>query len=214
MSDLVEVGRFQRDLGASLDRLFENALDWEHLPHLHASSFSGIEVIEHGPDGWRAEARLAHGAQVTLDLRLNGDGWITRTHAGGRLATEIRSQAEPTGPDSCRVHVRFLVTGVPPEKRAAVGERYRALYEHLYDEDERMMIARAEAIRRGPVALTQRRTARLPDGTEVQAPIYCPHHGLPLAAEPDADGIITCPWHGYRVDLRSGRCTAPDQTRK
>ena len=212
MSELVEVGSYTRDLGAALDRLIENALDWEHLPHLHDSSFSAIEVVEHGPTGWRAQARLANGRAVTLALALDGAGWITRTYAGDRLATEIRSAAEATGPDSCRVHVRFLVADLLPGKGADAGQRYRALYERLYDEDERMMIARAEAIRRGPAALSVRRTVRLPDGAELQAPVYCPHQGLPLDADPDADGVIVCPWHGYRVDARTGRCTPPART--
>lgn len=212
MSALVEVGRYQRDLGAALDRLIENALDWEHLPHLHDGSFSAIRVTEHGPEGWRAEARLANGAPTIFDLRLDGAGWITRGYSGERLATEIRSRAEATGPDSCRVHVRFLVADAPEAKRAGISERYRALYARLYDEDERMMIARGEAIRRGPAALKLRREARLPDDTPVQAPVYCPHQGLPLTAKPDAEGLIICPWHGYRINTRTGICTAPALT--
>jgi nitrite reductase/ring-hydroxylating ferredoxin subunit len=34
----------------------------------------------------------------------------------------------------------------------------------------------------------------------------CPHMGGPLAGEPlDESGCVTCPWHGYRFDVRSGR---------
>jgi hypothetical protein len=29
----------------NLDRMFENALDWEHLPALHSSSFRSVELI-------------------------------------------------------------------------------------------------------------------------------------------------------------------------
>ena len=209
MNALVEVGTYTRDLGAGLDRLIENALDWEHLPHLHDGSFSAIRVLEHGRGGWRAEARLADGTPITLDLRLVEDGWFTRSYSGDRLTTEIRSRDEATGSDSCRVHVTFLVAAAPEAPREAIGERYRALYRRLYDEDERMMIARAEAIRRGPAALRQRRQVTLADGSEGEAPVYCPHQGLPLDAEPDTEVIITCPWHGYRVDARTGRCTPP-----
>ncbi|WP_131784475.1 Rieske (2Fe-2S) protein [Protofrankia symbiont of Coriaria ruscifolia] len=41
----------------------------------------------------------------------------------------------------------------------------------------------------------------------------CPHQGLPLdRAMIDADArTITCPWHGYRFDCKTGEClTAPD----
>jgi nitrite reductase (NADH) small subunit len=34
----------------------------------------------------------------------------------------------------------------------------------------------------------------------------CPHQGGPLA-EGERDGsTVTCPWHGWRFDLRDGRC--------
>lgn len=108
MSELVEVGRYQRDLGAGLERLIENALDWEHLPHTHSSSFSAIAIVDHGPEGWRAETALADSRPVLIDLRLTDAGWITRTEMDGRLASEIRSEAIAVGPDRCRVDVRFL----------------------------------------------------------------------------------------------------------
>jgi hypothetical protein len=212
MSGLIEVGRYTRALGASLERMIENALDWEHLPHTHANSFSGIRVLDHDPEGWRAQAWLADGRPVTLDLRLSDEGWITRTEMGGRIASEIRTAASVTGPDSCRVEVRFLVAGPAPGQENAIGTYYECLYANLYDEDERLMIARAEALRRGPEALKARRPVTLPDGTPATAPVYCPHQALPLDAEPDEDGVITCPWHGYRVDIVTGRCAPPAQT--
>lgn len=208
MSGLVEVGSYVRDLAASRARMIENALDWEHLPHLHGDSFLAIEVVAHEARGWRAEATLASGRTTTLDLRLTDDGWVTRSFVGDRLTTEIRTLAEATGRDSCRVTVGFHVDDVAEERRAAIGEGYCRLYATLYDEDEAMMIARAEALRRGPAALRLRRTVALADGSAHAVPLYCPHQGLPLDAEPDDDGIIACPWHGYRFDVRTGRCVS------
>ena len=37
-SRLDHVGSYRRRLPVSLDRMYENALDWQHLPHLHSSS--------------------------------------------------------------------------------------------------------------------------------------------------------------------------------
>ena len=34
----------------------------------------------------------------------------------------------------------------------------------------------------------------------------CPHRGGPLGEGAVADGIITCPWHGFQFDVKSGRC--------
>jgi nitrite reductase/ring-hydroxylating ferredoxin subunit len=214
VNGLVEVGTYVRDLRAGLDRLIENALDWEHLPHLHGGSFSAIRVIEHDDAGWRAEVRLVDGTAIILELRLEGTGWTTRSFAGDRLLSEIRSEAEATGPDACRVRVTFLLAGAPADQASALAHGYAQLYARLYDEDERMMIARAEALGRGPAALRERRLVTLPGGTPTTAPVYCPHQGLPLDGEPDEAGIITCPWHGYRVDAATGRCAPPGQTRR
>lgn len=52
-------GSYQRRMPVSLARMYENALDWEHLPWLHSSSFSSIHCIENGDWGWRAKATLA-----------------------------------------------------------------------------------------------------------------------------------------------------------
>ena len=39
----------------------------------------------------------------------------------------------------------------------------------------------------------------------------CAHLGAPLDGGAIEDGVITCPWHGFRYDLASGEClTAPE----
>ena len=38
----------------------------------------------------------------------------------------------------------------------------------------------------------------------------CCHRGGPLG-EGDLDGtVVTCPWHGWRYDVTSGKCLAPN----
>ena len=204
MNGLVPVGRYVRDLRADRDRLIENALDWEHLPHLHSGSFTSIKLVRADAAGWEAEAALEGGEAIAIELRLDQRGWVTRTRHGGRLASEIRTLAEATGPETSRVTVDFLVAGVSEPRREAVGDFYLRLYERLYDEDERMMMAHARLLRDGRPTGT--RTVTLADGSTHAVPLACPHRGLPLEGEPDADGIVTCPWHGYRYDVRSGRC--------
>ena len=215
MSGLVPVGHYVRDLGAGIERLIENVLDWEHLPHLHEGSFASIEPVAASATGWRATARLADGRALDLLLELDprAASWITQSRIDDRLVSEIISKAEATGSDRCRVTVTFKVADVPEKRRHSVAARYQRLYAALYDEDERMMIARADALRRGPAALRETRPVTLADGSSHEAPIYCPHQGLPLDAEPDAGGVITCPWHGYRIDLRTGRCASPHALR-
>lgn len=33
----------------------------------------------------------------------------------------------------------------------------------------------------------------------------CPHQGGPLARGCHEQGVVACPWHGWRFDLRTGR---------
>lgn len=55
-----------------------------------------------------------------------------------------------------------------------------------------------------------------PDGSEIalfksEGTIYaldntCPHKGGPLGEGIVEDGGVTCPWHGWQFDIRSGAC--------
>lgn len=51
---------YEREVAASLERVWENVYDWEHLPWLHSSSFGSIELEESAAWGWRA--RIGTGA--------------------------------------------------------------------------------------------------------------------------------------------------------
>lgn len=202
------VGHYVRNLGASTARLIENALDWEHLPHVHGTSFADIVLVKGDDNGWVADATLSGGLAVVISLMLGDDrlGWVTQTTQQDHVLGRIESRVETTGRDTCCVSVTFKVPGIGEDQRAAVGAYYEALYAQLYDEDEALMIARTKAIAAGASAHTARRTVTLADGNHASVPFVCPHQGLPLTDGPDADGVITCPWHGYRFDAASGRC--------
>lgn len=57
---------------------------------------------------------------------------------------------------------------------------------------------------------------RLPDGDEIalfhaEGQFFaltnsCPHLGGPLAEGEVDDGRVTCPWHGWQFDLKTGHC--------
>jgi nitrite reductase/ring-hydroxylating ferredoxin subunit len=232
MAELAYVGRYEREMPVSIARMIENALDWEHLPHLHAGSFESIALEAADDGGWRAATTLPGRPDLplTLDLRLDPDrrGWVTRNFAGDRLASEIRSRAETLADRRIRVTVDFLVAGVAEDRREAAGAYYRALYAQLYDEDEAMMRERQRQLdlaRAGDGAaatdLGPRDALRLPlatefagrsvrvveaDGELVAHDAVCPHMLGPLDG-PVEQGAVTCPWHGYRFDLRTGRET-------
>jgi hypothetical protein len=49
--------------------VWENVLDWEHLPWLHRTTFGHIRLLASSREGWRAEASLRRGgAAFVLDV--------------------------------------------------------------------------------------------------------------------------------------------------
>ncbi len=41
---------------------------------------------------------------------------------------------------------------------------------------------------------------------------FCPHRGAPIADGELAGEVVTCDWHGWRFDLRTGAClNRPDE---
>ena len=70
---LTRVAVYQRTVGASAERVWENVHDWAHLPWLHGSSFSSIECLDSGPWGWRARVGLepAGAHEILLELVLD-----------------------------------------------------------------------------------------------------------------------------------------------
>ena len=229
-------GRYVREMPVNLERMFENALDWEHLPALHRSTFQWIELLESRDDGLRARVGYQpDGAPSIFELTLDRElrRWITRNVEGGVPGSEIWTVATPLDEKRIRVDVDFYVPGVPAEKLAAVGAGFAKIYQRLYDEDEAMMIERQRALDAragggdpacGPVSLGRESElrARLPhsftlagerfrvvdvDGELVAHALTCPHWLGPLDV-PVEQGSVRCPWHDYRFDLRSGEETA------
>ena len=41
----------------------------------------------------------------------------------------------------------------------------------------------------------------------------CPHQGSPLSAGSCVDGVVTCPWHGWRFRVTDGAWTAAPANR-
>ena len=232
--ELTHVASYERTLQASLERAWENVLDWEHLPWLHRDAFASIEREDSGSWGWRARVRLRpdQGREVRLELLVERDAgrYVTRTLDGRGAGSEIWTRLTPLAADRTQVEVGFHLPGVPPQRREQLGLSYVALYTRLWDEDETMMrrrqreLDRARAEPTGPlclgredelrkqlplcVELAGRRWRVLEHGGELLVhAASCPHMLGPLEqAEPEA-GQIRCPWHGYAFDLRSGRST-------
>src|SRR5260370_36907357 len=76
------IGTYKREIPVSVERLYDNTLDWEHLPNLHRSSFVRIECLRSDSSGFRAwvwppRRSDAFLLELTLDRPLQR--WISRT---------------------------------------------------------------------------------------------------------------------------------------
>jgi nitrite reductase/ring-hydroxylating ferredoxin subunit len=234
------VGTYRRELPVSLERLYENAIDWEHLPYLHRSSFSRIEPIESGDWGFRARVwthPFEEQRGLVIELKIDRDcrRWITRTLEGSGIGTEIWTHAFSLAERTTLVVVDFFVPGAAETAAVRLRDYYQRLYARLYDEDVAMMTVRQtelDRIRAGQPSGQATRLvigeiadlhARLPLETDfagmrfkvvelgkklVAFSARCAHQMGPLAEGRIEGGVVECPWHGYRFDIRSGECVS------
>lgn len=159
------IGTYRRVVGASLERIWENVLDWEHLPWLHKDSFAGLRPVHHDELGWRAVVEFPAGqgggeAEIELTTDRENNCYTTRTLSGEGAGTEIFTALDPIDFGSTRILVDFRVPGVSQADAEAVAEFLKSLYAHLWDEDEAMMVEREEALLR---MAEQRKAPRRPD---------------------------------------------------
>ncbi len=228
--NLVEVATYQRRIKASQERVWENVMDWEHLPHLHNTSFLYAELDDAGDWGWRIWSAQDHHSHVELCYDLPNDRYVARSYRGldqvSEIWTMVRSAAEQTD-----IEVRFLVPDVTADNIASVGDFFRDLYTTLWDEDEAMMMERQAQLdnqaKRFPLEIDlgfqDEVMQRLPLHVELKSGRYriiavdgqlkahsviCPHILGPLDSE-IVDNKLTCPWHGYQFDIDTGECVLP-----
>ncbi|HJY81736.1 MAG TPA: hypothetical protein VKK81_11715 [Candidatus Binatia bacterium] len=144
---LTLVATYRRTVHASLDRIWENVRDWEHLPWLHRSSFSSIRLLDQTPDSWRARiimppANAPREAVIELQLDQAKLRYWSRTLEGQGAGSEILTCLQPIDERTTDIVVEFRVPGVNAKQTEAIGAAYLRLYTRLWDEDERMMMRR------------------------------------------------------------------------
>jgi len=231
--ELVVAAVYKREVAASLERVWENVYDWEHLPWLHSQAFNSIERISSGDWGWRARVELAGEAKAEIELITNRAGrhYVARTVTGAGAPSEIWTSLDPIAEDRTAIQVEFCVRPMPDEALGTLGRGYVSLYTVLWDQDEEMMQTRESALADRQVAPTERAEtlvlgrlaevrSRLPfvfgfagqrfrivelEGELVAHSTECPHLLGPLDDCVLSDGRILCPWHGYQFDVRTGR---------
>lgn len=224
---LVHVGTYKRSVPVSLDRMYENALDWAHLPFLHSSSFKSIQPLESGAWGWRADVVDVKNRSMRLELRLDRSSrrWITRNLEGDSKGAEIWTHVFVVADRVLDLVIDFFVPLDNLSGKDKVGLAYAKSYERLYDEDVQMMSERQFEL--------DRKVLRRPDDKEVRIsvpkelplkitlsgreylvnkekrqwyayPSRCPHLLGPFLDSQITDGVVVCPWHGFEFDLKTG----------
>lgn len=232
-SRLHHVGTYKRQVPVSLERMYENALDWAHLPHLHSASFNDIQCLAAGAWGWHATVTGGSGVHSELELLLDTDcrRWITRNLDGPNVGAEIWTHVFVVNDRVLDLVIDFFVPDVPAAARDKVGLAYARQYEQLYDEDVQMMTERQRQLDRrlDSVDRSQTLTLEAPspqagpvpvefDGRAYRLewyqdrwilyPALCPHQLGPLHGPINQQGEVVCPWHGYRFDVVSGDATS------
>ncbi len=147
--DLVHVGTYARDVPASLERIWENVLDWEHLPWLHSSTFADLQLEAAGDWGWRAQLGMPGATmpeRVELVIDRPGLCYTTRTLEGRFPGAEIRVRLTPKATRQTLVEVGFHLPLPPGVDGSGIGAAYSAAYALLWDEDEEMMCARQRVL--------------------------------------------------------------------
>ena len=234
-SKLHRIGNYTRRLPVSIARMMENAYDWEHLPHIHRSSFSSIELVDSGDWGWRAKVGLpADDSSQVIDLLVDQDRhyWATTVFYGRGAGLQIHTQATAVAERAIDIDVRFYLAAPSNRDESRLLQSMQNLYGQLYDEDLELMSGRQRVLddrlrwREGeasdtPLPLGAADTIARSGGATVETSLgrvcvrrledrwvafdaVCPHQGGPLDASSLDNGVVTCPWHGYRFDVTSG----------
>ncbi|HXJ35950.1 MAG TPA: Rieske (2Fe-2S) protein [Candidatus Eisenbacteria bacterium] len=199
------VAVYDRTIRASLERIWENVLDWEHLPWLHRESFGHVRLLDESSGGFRAELSVrGDPTPFVIDVAIDRANLVyhSRTVDGPGTGSDIVTTLAPVADHATNVHVEFLLPRVKPSSVESVGRLYVGLYTLLWDQDEAMMIRR-QAFVDGRLARTT--CEAVVGGAPVRFSSVCPHLGGPLDGAAVEDGCVTCPWHGYRFDVRTGR---------
>ena len=195
------IASYVRRLPVPIERVWENVLDWAHLPYLHHDSFCGITLEDHGTWGWRARVELPPKQKptaLTIELRIDRDAreYHTRTVAGAATGTDIVTRLATPDATHTDVSVAFHVPGLPESARKPLGEGYVRLYTRLWDQDEAMMVRR-EALLGGRGPAPAKPGARAPLALGPAAALRA---RLPLRVDVAGDG--------FRVVEHEGRLLA------
>ena len=232
---LVVAGVYEREVRSSIEGVWENVFDWEHLPWLHPQAFDSIALRSAGEWGWHADVTFPGGTPAEIELVVDAANsrYVARTRSGSGAPGEIWTTLSSLSAEATEIRVEFCVAPLPAADLERFGAALWGLYEGLWDQDEEMMLVRGSARERQATGVFESAPTaakalgdwdslrpRLPlvvdfeghrfriielEGKPVVYGAECPHWLGPLDDCRVEDGVVTCPWHGYRFDAATGR---------
>lgn len=227
-------GSYQFELPASLTRAWENVFDWEHLPHVHSSSFNTIKVLSSGSWGWRAEVGLGEQANsnkqiielVTEQAELR---YVSQVLSGDGAGTEIWTRFKMLGEHRTEVVVEFWFPLDDAKMLRYLGQAYTEVYKQLWAEDQAMMVQRQQQLDQLAVkSASATKTLNIGALASLEFPLslcfndsvywviasdndllvypqQCPHMLGPLQWS-EQTSSLRCAWHDYQFDIKTGAC--------
>ncbi|NND66190.1 MAG: Rieske (2Fe-2S) protein [Halioglobus sp.] len=205
VGSLQYLGNYERRLPVNMERMLENALDWEHLPHMHASSFADIACIDSGGWGWRAVARPTgeQAQEQVLELLVDRERnyWATTILTGAIAGIEIHTQAEAVSDSAVDIDVRFLSAQPLAQELAELFlSGLQQQYAVLYDEDVALMSGRQ-------AALDDRERWRTAQATRVLVGDVAALRATGIATAECGGGRFCVRWSGSDWIVHSAVCT-------
>lgn len=155
---LTLVATYKRVIHASIERIWENVRDWEHLPWLHRPSFLSVKLLEQTPSSWRAQITMppvATPREAVIEIQMDQPNlrYWSRTLEGQGAGGEILTCLTPVGTHETDIVVEFRACVENAKQAQVLGAAYLRLYERLWDEDERMMQRRQELLDTGKIGV-------------------------------------------------------------
>jgi nitrite reductase/ring-hydroxylating ferredoxin subunit len=132
--------------------MFENVFDWEHLPHIHPTSFTSVRCLHQGAKSLQCDIGLWPNffglkQQIQVHACRKRLVWIVTVKSGFLRGLTIRSKLTVISPNSFEVRISFFAPG-GFFHWFLLGPLLWLSYLKIYSEDEAMMLTRQREIDR------------------------------------------------------------------
>ena len=227
---LIDVGGLRWFMPVTLERLYENLLDWQRLPYVHGDLVASVRCRSWGAWGWCAEVVDLRGRRGIIELIVDRGRrrWTVVWRSGPRAGWRMEGRAEPESGAGLRVTVQCLLPTTATRRPDRAGRVWNLWLERFCAADEAMMRDRQRQLDRridrareadrhvdlGPVealslpcviTLAGREFVVAEVAGELRAfPARCPHQLGPLQAGRLDGRTVSCPWHGDCFDVLTG----------